>query len=560
MKNMRVLIYFIGILFSVTLMAQESSRHPRVLELEDYYKEKANRILSNRFKDMPFLITVRIDPLRRTTGNEEYRPKNETLPFFDLEYENIKDEWDDPTASLYSLTNRIRSATVNVIIPESVSEGESAEIREALIQDLRLIPGRDRIQLSRRRWGSQIDLEIYGMIIGITIMAFLFGLFFIQRLSIGKLVKALSIIQDQVKSQSDKAPSAPVAPMSMPQTQTPNTPTHSGAGMGDIRLSDNHKTREIFRQRLNDLVVSDSFPNIGDMLTLEELATENPKLLGAFLNELPLGDQRRIFSLSSGQEWFSAYADPGSVDYQTLDLIESLLRHRPETNNRKLQDLVIQVWRLGDQSSQLLRDLDQDVAFSILSEMPKSLSVPIGRAAFPGAWGALLDPNKTYKQLTDKELDEAMERGLKLKPKNSMKELKDYIRDRDLLRFLKKASVAEEREIYTAAKGAFLEYLRPPFFRVLDADAMNLYLVFVSFTVDDWALALFNIPKDERQAIESLFSEKQRFLFLEKMKQLDESRPSEATIGVIRERIAEVYFEMVRREELASESGNEKAA
>ena len=146
-----------------------------------------------------------------------------------------------------------------------------------------------------------------------------------------------------------------------------------------------------------------------------------------------------------------------------------------------------------------------------------------------------------------------MEQATRLKPKNSMKELQDYIRDRDLLRYLKKATIAEEREIYTAAKGSFLEHLRPPFFRVLDADPTNLYLVFVSFTVDEWAVALFNIPREDRESVESMFSQKQKFLFLERLKQLDENKPSKKDIGEMRERIAAVYFEMVRREELEEE-------
>lgn len=134
--------------FSSRTGAQTDTRHPRVSELEDQYKLQAMDFLKARFPHLPFSVVVSIDPLRRASG-ENYQTKQEVLPYYLLEDEEVRDEWDDPSASLYVLSRRIKSVQLTVSVPNTVDDDEIAEIKETLTSTLRLIPARDKIEIQR---------------------------------------------------------------------------------------------------------------------------------------------------------------------------------------------------------------------------------------------------------------------------------------------------------------------------------------------------------------------------------------------------------------------------
>lgn len=153
-------------------------KHPRVAELEDKIKKDADSYLEARFPGLPFSVTVSIDPLRRSF-NSNYNPKGEVLPYYALDEENIQDEWDDPTVTLYSLINRVKKIYVTVQVPESLNEEELAEVKISLSQVLRLLPARDTIEITKRKWTLMPNLMTYALsVIGI-ILLLLLGMFII---------------------------------------------------------------------------------------------------------------------------------------------------------------------------------------------------------------------------------------------------------------------------------------------------------------------------------------------------------------------------------------------
>lgn len=98
------------------LEAQEILKHPRVAELEDRLNKDASAYISSRFPSVPFMVTVRVDPLRRETASKQFN--NENLPFFDnSEEEEIRDEWDNSQIPLASLINRVKR--INCIHPSA---------------------------------------------------------------------------------------------------------------------------------------------------------------------------------------------------------------------------------------------------------------------------------------------------------------------------------------------------------------------------------------------------------------------------------------------------------
>ncbi|MCB0385235.1 MAG: hypothetical protein KDD43_07565, partial [Bdellovibrionales bacterium] len=111
LRGLLQLLMIVVLLLPQSLLAQTDTRHPRVAELEDQHKSQAMAFLKARFPHLPFSVVVSIVPLRRA-GGENYNAKEEALPYYLLDDEEIRDEWDDPNASLYVLSKRIQSVQV----------------------------------------------------------------------------------------------------------------------------------------------------------------------------------------------------------------------------------------------------------------------------------------------------------------------------------------------------------------------------------------------------------------------------------------------------------------
>ncbi|MBP9674484.1 MAG: hypothetical protein KBD63_05255, partial [Bacteriovoracaceae bacterium] len=92
MKNKWIFVLF---LFSSIVHAQLQLKHPRVAELEDQMIRDTGDYIRARFPGTPFTVKIDIDALHRTTADLPY--KEEELPFFSMNTEEIADEWDDPS-------------------------------------------------------------------------------------------------------------------------------------------------------------------------------------------------------------------------------------------------------------------------------------------------------------------------------------------------------------------------------------------------------------------------------------------------------------------------------
>ncbi|MCB0351611.1 MAG: hypothetical protein KDD38_10535, partial [Bdellovibrionales bacterium] len=179
---MRFLMSIIILLSSVMASAQGAleREHPRVSELQDKLTEYARGYLQTRLQGVPFMVTVKLEALRRTSGSN-YKPQQEKLPYYDLSEEEIRDEWDDPSASLYVLQSRIQKATVMISLPKALKEEEVQEIKDTLMNLLRLIPGRDEIKVEQRNWSLGATFWYYSMLAIGGLLLLLGGMLFISR-------------------------------------------------------------------------------------------------------------------------------------------------------------------------------------------------------------------------------------------------------------------------------------------------------------------------------------------------------------------------------------------
>lgn len=503
-------------------LSQTVERTYRVSELEEKLQKDAVDFLANRFPGQPFSVSIVVNPLRRIVP--DYNIKGEQLPHFAIEEESIRDEWDDPTISLYTLLDRVKSVELNIQIPSGLTELEQSEMREGLVKRLRLIPARDQITVVARNWPQpQQPWMVWAFGAGLLFLG-LIGFFFILRSSAQKLAASINAIQT-------KGSSAPAGGFSAPSRPAQSASGNSDSGSSDMNVHDPIKTREILKKRIDDLRESQDFFRLSNLLLLDEFGKKDPAGLGALLTQFPIDDQKHLFSFSSGRHWMEALYRPGEVQPKCLRVAEKLNRAQTSGYEPLKEQLLVQLWRLEGQAVSFLKSISIEESLSLLSDMPKYLSIPVARAALPGSWAPLLQSDFKPAVISKKRLQELLEMSLRLKPLCDFAVLDVFQRDQELLQFSQVASLSEEREIYgSLPKDSMLWELRPPFFPVFEADPAIVAEIVKEYSPQEWAQILFNVPHDERKKVDQFIEGKFRYLFLETLKKLDQD-PTQANQG-----------------------------
>lgn len=548
-----------------TATAQEVLKHPRVVELEDRLNRDAAAYIKARFPDVPFMVIVRVDPLRRDVRTPS-SARTESLPYFESfeNEEEIRDEWDNSQIPLMALLNRVRKISVQISVPAQLKEAEVNEMRDGIFNILHLTPARDAIEVNRREWAMESVPWLGVYIAGAALFLLLIGLLVINRTSANRIARALTEMKVQNNGQSQS--SGAIAPMGIESDTSGSKRSQSQ----EVKFNDPIKMKELASSLIGFLVNSGKFPNHHDMFVLDRLGQTAPDKLGGLLMEFPATVQTELFKYSSGHHWVQSLNEPGFLDFECLEALQALAQNTRDERSMKVKSAVLAVWRLGDSRSKFLRTMPRDEAFALLSEMPKSIAVAEARKAFPGAWGAILDSNFKGKELNEKRAQEIHDMAIMLEALADISEVKRYRSDKELLEYVKIADPVEEREIYEAASGdSLIHKIRPPFYPVF-MQSEDVLKVFVGkISVDRWALALFNVVKSERQTVDKHLSEKQKFLLIERFKRFDQQAPSAEAVGSAREFVGVQLKKYLKDLDMAktqagikaeeSEAGNEAA-
>jgi hypothetical protein len=550
-----LILSFTILLLSSSAQAQQiQGKHPRVAELENALIKDSSEFLKGRFPDVPFSVSAQIEPLRRPGAREGSQAAGESLPYLELQDEEIRDEWDDPSIPLRALILRAKKASLKISVPSSLAEEEIEEIKQSVMNILNLVPVRDEIIVQKRAWTmDKSGLPVYFLPgVGALLLLSLFGLFMISRGSVNKLVKSLE--NSRQSSSPAPAPMASSSPRNDRDDQISKT-----LNSGDLKFSDPFKTREMIKQSITLISSAKAFPTLQDMLVLDGFGKRSPSALGALLTEFPKDIQKRIFSYSSGDYWLEAFNEPGELSGEALQILQKLLRHKHEEATQNWEEMLLLVWRLNDSRNQFFRTLEEGEALSVLHRLPKSISITTARAVFPCNWGALLKPDFKPNELDDLRIHAITKQALALLPLRDIALLETYRHDRDLLDYLKVAEPSEEREIYIASpRDSLIHSVRPPFFKIFELDEQSIDFLVERLPVEDWSMAMFNLGKTERREIEARFPEKKKFMYIERLKQLDANPPEKTRIGGIREKIARIIdIEISKRTSIPSTNTGE---
>ncbi|MCB0385195.1 MAG: hypothetical protein KDD43_07365, partial [Bdellovibrionales bacterium] len=419
---------------------------------------------------------------------------------------------------------------------------------------LRLIPARDSVEIRRRSWSGLPNFSVYAGIGLAAIIVFLLGLYIITRFSLRRMTRVFSDLQASLGKQNQQPTVAP--PSSAPVADKSDSLGGAGSG-GDFRFTDPIKIREVIGSRVHELLYSDEFPRLEDMVTLDKFAQQDHKALGALLAEFPMDMQRKLFSFGRGDYWMEAFTDPGELTPICLQMLERLCRVQRSKKGKDWENLLIQVWRMEEQARiRFLRQIDQEVAMAIVHPMPKNISVPTARQAFPGSWASVLDPKFKPVRVDNEQIQMLLIQASELIPPVEFEILEKYKQEKDLIAYLNTSDVVAEREIYRASpEDAMIHKIRPPFYRVL-LDENSYMEDFVGrVSLDDWALALFNVARGDRSNVDQHFSSKQKFIFIEKLKALDAGKLDPRAVGQARERVARYYSDFLYEQAVTTNRG-----
>ncbi|MBS1962734.1 MAG: hypothetical protein JST04_10990 [Bdellovibrionales bacterium] len=514
------------------------AKHPRVAELEDSLRDNASVYLKARFPDRPFLVTVSVDPLRRSSAKNA--PTDE-LPYFDSSSEDIQDEWDDPQVPLTQLISRTTKISVAVSLSTALSDNEVAEVKDSLMKTLHLVPARDEVQFNFRNWTTSSEKWVYPTIaVGIALL-FLFGFFLIQRTGVAKLTTALKE-QKTAAASGGGASIGAMGAMPSPVSTGGRGESSSTTVRGGVQVNDPIRARELMTKFVDLLAKHPTFPTLHSMIVLEDYGERNPSGLGALLSELPLPIQTKLYALGSTDCWFKALNAPGMISMEEIELMQRLVREPATGRSRALEEMTIKVWRLGSMIPDFLRTYPRDISMTILSYLPKNVAISAARKAFPGAWADLLDPSMRLAEMKAEKIEEISRNATELRALGELEDFRKQKAESELIDYLKVASTEEEREIYLASKpDSLIHRSRPPFYAIFDEGADLLKEFCPRVTPDQWALALFNVDRVSRRKIQSFLGEKQSFLLMETIKHLDQSNPEKERVGEMRESIARQF-------------------
>lgn len=553
----KVSIYLCVLLFTFSTLLHGQEVNPRVIEVENVMKENVSEYIRNLLPGEHFLINIKIKPLRRTRGG--YTPKGDILPYFEVSSEDIMDEWDDPTVSLFRLYRRISSSEINIIFTSEFKLANETQFTNDLLKYANLVPGRDQVRFEFRP--SDIVKQNKGIVSQFKgqdvknlsyLIIFLIGLGVIARF----FVKGGSQ-NDKGGAGSEHNQGAPVNNFSTGATRSaPVLNNTSGAGQsisGDVSLSDPTKTVELIRIKIKEIVNSTTFPNLYDMIVLEELARDYPSSFTALVYEFPLDYQRTIFQNGKGDLWYKCFSGVGQIDRRVLNTLDQMLREREFKGNRLFEKLLIQSWRMGVDVHSFLEKIEEDSAYSLLYYLPKTISIPVGRKLFAGSWGSLVGKNKIPALNDIDEIEKLTETAYGIKPLLSYESLDAYKNSRDLLDYLKVADVKEEEEIYSVVKSTTdIEMLRPPFFKFFQLDETLQKQIFEMFSLEEWALSIFNTERHYRKSIDDYLDDKQKYLLSSHLQKFDSYPPSLIERGELREEIGRSILDIQNSHEQAS--------
>lgn len=545
---MKMIKHIFIILFVLNLNSV-FAKGSRVIEVQEKIKQDISDFLEKFAPRSKYSVKVKVKPLRRTSNNSS---QDDSLPFMEFEENMALDEWDDPTLNVYSLYNRIAEAKISIFLDDKVSIEDRQKFKEALLSDVNLISGRDSITIESIstpvlkkgfNWEEQTQTLLLGVML---IIAVILGV------GLNSLAKKVSPGRgaNDIKNSSpaNNTPIASSAPSQVMRGAESNREKFSEL-RGDLNIQDPTKINEIVGSKIEKLLSSDLFPLLSDMVILEDLLKVDPLSFSYLVYEFPQDVQKTIYELGRGEKWFKGFSEVGFPSKIVITSLDKMLRNRDVNHSENFERLLIYTWRLTNHLKSFIKKMPKDQAFALLYHLPKDISIPISRDCFPGSWGGILEGSSSSNFIETKEIQLSIVEALKIQPYFNYESLQVFKNRKDLLSYLDTVEPHEEKDIYSVmGEENDLNVIRPPFYKFFDLDQESRSWIYKKFSLEEWAIACFNIERNDKDLIVELMDDKEKYLFSHALKRIDENPQLAIDKVEIRHKVATIIFDKNERE------------
>lgn len=519
---MKFILVSLLMIFSVGAFAQNGQvpmgKPPRVMELEDKLAEEASRYFSRRFPNEPFFVRVDVNPLR---NNNQKTSSMDNLPYLDVEEVDNLDEWDDPTTPVSFLRNKVIKVTLDIDVPKNFDDAKITEIKQDMLVYLKLVSFRDEVRVEKKLNVTEVqpDHDLYYILGGLFLAAIMVG----------------GIVSWGFRGAKNNSASAAPSVMPAMSSDSGGSERHASSSSrakssfssDSLTLSDPFKTAQHISTKVKKLEAAGDFPCLRDLIELEKVAEIDPKRLGAIIHEFSPAMQTELFKMGRNSNWLQAFSDSGRSDMECLESVEKLSYERSLEHNREFETLIICLWRLNDQAVAVLKGFGSEHALHILSHMPKSVALSLGKRAFPGKWGELLENRTSPTQLSAKVVSDYTKRCLDLEPWFEHDLLVSFKKDREILSHLNEVSIEDEKDIYESIpKNSLVHKARYPFYKVFELQDEQLNELVALYPLDKLALVVMNSSRKYIRVISDRLDEKKKMVFSSHLKKLDQSEMS----------------------------------
>jgi hypothetical protein len=516
----------------------------RVIEVEQRIKNDISFFLDKFSPGTKFSVHVEVKPLRRVKEGGE----TSNLPFMDVEEEAFLDEWDDPSLNVFTLYGRIKEARVSLKLESGVTINDKDAFERQLFNEVSLVSGRDVLSISTMtaplvkedfswlKYRDEFFLTLFFFALAVLSYSVIAGF------------KRLSGARSQEPS-SQTPVAAPISPV----RATSATPLSAGGTMmkGDLFLQDPTKISEVVKGKISTLIEGGHFPTLRALQVLEELNQSDSKAFSFIVFEFPKEFQKRIYQYGKGENWFKGYTDFGHASSEAILTLDKLIRESKTHFSYEFELMLMCLWRCGEEMKEVLKTMESEKAFFVLSFFPKNMAIPLAKSMFPGKWGYVLDIEKKECLLSESEIRELTDAALRKRPLFDFNTLNEFKDRKDLLTYLDHAEPHEEREVYTiVGADSDLSSIRPPFFKVFDLSENELRTVFEVYSIEEWAIALFNVNHAERVKFVKVLDEKERYLFSQRLKVLGQSELDLNERLRMRKNIAQTISELLSNNDM----------
>lgn len=540
--------WLLSILLIAISVCAYADRKSKIIEVQDKIRKDASLFIEKFAPNSKYSISVDVVPLTLNTevGREE------DLPFMEFQEDLYLDPWDDSKSDFYTLVSRIKKVEIILFLGPDFKISNRGEFKEALLREINLVPGRDKVSFdeissvvkeSEIEWRDKIDVFLLGV------------MFIIAALLAAGLNVLFRRDRSNSKAESSNAGQSVNAPSYNYDQGIKKQPNTSTAFKGDLHLQDPTKLTSIVMSKVKELTRENGFPQLKDMIILEQLLVSEPLSFSYLVYEFPEAVQKDIYSKGRGENWFNGFSEVGLPSQNIIRCLDQMRRDRTLVGSTEFEELLICAWRLGNKNlSKFVSGLDKNLALNILNFLPKDMAIPVAKECFPGGWGEILE-GESFKPIEDQiQIKKLIEMCLNIESYFDYKALKIFRERKDLLRYLDKVEPREEKEIYNViGDKSDLRNIRPPFFPFFELSEEKRKEVFRKFSINDWVVACFDVEREYKEKVTSLLSDKEKFIFSHGLKTIDMNPDMAASKSDIRHRIALHLFESIKLEDLREE-------